>query len=173
MGLGPSEQEPNDGSFPPTPSETMQSLNSHTLRVCLSLCMCIYMYVHTYIYIYIYTYECVCIYIYMYVCTYVCMYVCMYICILPPVVPLQISRFTSEGNKLRGRIVLTPIIHIPLFADSSTRTTSCKYQIHAVTYHLGPDIYSGHYRTLLFKQGAPCMVTERQHVSCTRDSSRS
>ena len=116
------------------------------------------MYVHTYIYIY--TYECVCIYIYMYVCTYVCMYVCMYICILPPVVPLQISRFTSEGNKLRGRIVLTPIIHIPLFADSSTRTTSCKYQIHAVTYHLGPDIYSGHYRTLLFKQGAPCMVTD-------------
>ena len=79
---------------------------------------------------------------------------------LPPVVPLQISRFTPEGAKLRGRIVLTPVIHIPLFTDSSARTTSCKYQLHAVTYHLGPNMHSGHYRTLLFKQGAPFMVTD-------------
>ena len=79
---------------------------------------------------------------------------------LPPVVPLQIGRFSHDGSKLRGQIVLTPTIHLPLFADESTRTTSCKYVLQAAIFHLGPDIHAGHYRTVLFNQGKPYMVTD-------------
>ena len=79
---------------------------------------------------------------------------------LPPVVPLQIGRFTVAGDKQPGNIILTPIIHMPLFAEADLRTTSSKYILPAVIYHLGPTRDSGHYRTLLCQAGRPYVVTD-------------
>ena len=79
---------------------------------------------------------------------------------LPPVLPLQIGRFDNRGSKIAGDIVLTPTIHVPLFADDSIRTVSRQYQLCAAVYHIGDTIASGHYRTVLYVAGRPTAITE-------------
>ena len=78
----------------------------------------------------------------------------------PPVVPFQLGRFDNAGNKLLGRIVPTPVVHVPLFAGADLTTTSHKYMLQAVIYHLGATRHSGHYRTMLCLAGHPYATTD-------------
>ena len=85
---------------------------------------------------------------------------------LPPLLPVQISRFTSTGLKVQFPVRFSEAVYVPFFEDLSLRTSSHRYLLAAVIYHIGESRSHGHYRTALFLRGKPMHVTDDNCKPC-------
>ena len=79
---------------------------------------------------------------------------------LPPWFAVQLCRFDAAGHKVQHRISLHPHVYVPEFVGPGYLSTSRKYEITAVMYHLGNSKDSGHYRAALFSNGELRHVTD-------------
>ena len=73
----------------------------------------------------------------------------------PAIVVLQLLRYThhsGESVKVDTRVTAEPgqAIFLPAFSEGF-RGTAYPYLVAAVTIHLGPDLLSGHYRSVLLQ----------------------
>ena len=78
----------------------------------------------------------------------------------PDLLVLQVNRFGTEGRKVLAPLGISTSIYIPVFRGSSIGTTSQRYVLQAIVYHLGPDMQAGHYRTALCSRGFISHVTD-------------
>ena len=76
------------------------------------------------------------------------------------VLVLQVNRFGTKGRKVLAPLGISTSIYIPVFRGSSIGTTSQRYVLQAIVYHLGPDMQAGHYRTALCSKGFISHVTD-------------
>ena len=51
-------------------------------------------------------------------------------------------------------------MYVPAFTGEGLHTTSSRYIIDAVVFHLGESVHRGHYRTVLASEGAIRHITE-------------
>ena len=91
--------------------------------------------------------------------------------ITPPVLLLQFNRFDQDGQKVHHPIALSPTVFLPCFIGPSCNTTSVRYSLVAVQYHLGQTKLAGHYRVAYFSHGSPSHTTDdnRQTQACTSE----
>ena len=68
----------------------------------------------------------------------------------PTILPVQLNRFGPDGQKDQHPIILNPVVYVPRFVDNALATTSDKYSLASVVFHIGPSKHSGHYRAALF-----------------------
>ena len=73
---------------------------------------------------------------------------------------LQVSRFDDAGCKLVEPAGFSEAVYIPFFTGQSLATSSARYRVSAVIYHLGPTLLSGHYRSALCQAGSIQLVTD-------------
>ena len=85
---------------------------------------------------------------------------------LPPLLPVQISRFTSTGHKVQFPVRFSEAVYMPYFEDLSLRTSSHRYLLAAVIYHIGESRSHGHYRTAFFLHGQLMHVTDDNCKPC-------
>ena len=85
---------------------------------------------------------------------------------LPPLLPVQISRFTSTGLKVQFPVKFSEAVYVPFFEDLSLRTSSHRYLLAAVIYHIGESRSHGHYKTALFHRGQLTHVTDDNCRPC-------
>ena len=78
----------------------------------------------------------------------------------PAIAVLQICRFSPEGGKDFTPVQLSTSVYLPIFTGSGLHTTSVRYSVAAVVYHLGHHPQSGHYRSALVEQGRLCYHTD-------------
>ena len=79
---------------------------------------------------------------------------------LPELAVLQVCRFRPDGTKDFTPIKLSEAVYIPFYTGSGLNTSSARYTITAVVYHLGQSPLSGHYRSALIAQGRICYHTD-------------
>ena len=80
--------------------------------------------------------------------------------VLPELVILQICRFSPSGNKDFTRVKLSDSVYLPVFTGPGLNTSSVRYSVTAIIYHLGLTPQSGHYRTALVERGRLCYHTD-------------
>ena len=80
--------------------------------------------------------------------------------VLPELAILQISRFHPDGSKDPTHVRLSEAVYIPVFSNDGVTTTSARYIVTAVIYHLGGSLLRGHYRAALVEQGRLCYQTD-------------
>ena len=85
----------------------------------------------------------------------------------PDILALQINRFHPDGSKVHTPIGLSTAVYIPQFSGEGLRTTSVRYVLEAVVYHLGPTMRSGYYRTALCVEGRILYVTDDAMPACS------
>ena len=81
-------------------------------------------------------------------------------CDLPPWLPLQVSRFNAAHEKITTPVHFSPAIYLPVFTGTSLQTTSVRYALHSVIFHIGRSKFSGHYRTALCQSGQLRFLTD-------------
>ena len=79
---------------------------------------------------------------------------------LPELALLQVCRFRPDGTKDFTPIKQSEAVYIPFYTGSGLNTSSARYTITAVVYHLGQSPLSGHYRSALIAQGRMCYHTD-------------
>ena len=79
---------------------------------------------------------------------------------LPELILLQLNRFDHAGNKVHHPITLNPIVYVPRFASDSSVTTSYRFELQAIVFHLGQSKHCGHYRSALFSSGRLQYLTD-------------
>ena len=90
---------------------------------------------------------------------------------LPELAILQISRFRPDGSKDHTPVKLSEAVYIPQFSTAGLATTSVRYVITAVIYHLGESLLRGHYRAALVEQGRLCHHTDDNVIPTPHRSS--
>ena len=78
----------------------------------------------------------------------------------PPLLLLQVARFTDMGHQLRGSIVPPFEVHFPYFTGSDNPTHREEHTVQSIICHLGGSTTSGHYRTALLKRGKVLFITD-------------
>ena len=81
-------------------------------------------------------------------------------CDLPPWLPLQVSRFNAAHEKITTPVHFSPAIYLPVFTGTGLQTTSIRYALHSVIFHIGRSKFSGHYRTALCQSGQLRFLTD-------------
>ena len=81
-------------------------------------------------------------------------------CDLPPWLPLQVSRFNAAHEKITTPVRFSPAIYLPVFTGTGLQTTSIRYALHSVIFHIGRSKFSGHYRTALCQSGQLRFLTD-------------
>ena len=81
-------------------------------------------------------------------------------CALPPWLPLQVSRFNAAHAKITTPVHFSQAIYLPVFTGDSLQTTSVRYALHSVIFHIGRSKFSGHYRTALCLHGQLRFLTD-------------
>lgn len=84
---------------------------------------------------------------------------------LPELLPVQVNRFDDSGCKVHRAIRWSNAVYVPVFAGPSLQTTSQRYLVTSVVYHLGPTRLQGHYRAALADNGQLCHVTDDNQPS--------
>ena len=78
----------------------------------------------------------------------------------PMWLPLQVSRFDAQGRKTFDSVQISSAVYLPRFVDNTLHTTSTRYHITAVIFHLGDSPQRGHYRTAFYKDGRIVGMTD-------------
>ncbi|OLP82599.1 hypothetical protein AK812_SmicGene36740 [Symbiodinium microadriaticum] len=78
----------------------------------------------------------------------------------PMWLPLQVSRFDARGRKTFDSVQISSAVYLPRFVDNTLHTTSTRYHITAVIFHLGDSPQRGHYRTAFYKDGRIVGMTD-------------
>ena len=73
---------------------------------------------------------------------------------------LQVSRFDARGNKVTAPISVSDAVYVPCFRGESLQTTSHRYKLVAIIYHLGASAHTGHCRSAFCQDGDIMFVTE-------------
>ena len=81
-------------------------------------------------------------------------------CDLPPWLPLQVSRFNAAHAKITTPVHFSQAIYLPVFTGEGLQTTSVRYALHSVIFHIGRSKFSGHYRTALCLHGQLRFLTD-------------
>eukprot|EP00439_Symbiodinium_sp_Y106_P081331 s12_g20.t1 len=84
---------------------------------------------------------------------------------LPELLPVQVNRFDDSGCKVHRAIRWSNAVYVPVFTGPSLQTTSQRYLVTSVVYHLGPTRLQGHYRAALADNGQLCHVTDDNQPS--------
>ena len=63
---------------------------------------------------------------------------------------LQIDRFDQSGNKCFRKLVWSSPVFLPYFTGATMEVDKVPFEVTAVSFHLGDDSSSGHYRTALW-----------------------
>ena len=78
----------------------------------------------------------------------------------PAWLPLQVSRFDSQGYKHYRQVHISDAVYLPSFVGDTLQTKSQRYQLKAVIFHLGDTLLAGHYRAALCEAGRIVSITE-------------
>ena len=78
----------------------------------------------------------------------------------PEWLAVQLNRVGADGQKTFHPLSLHPTVYIPRFVGRGTRSTSSRFLLVAIVYHLGATKLSGHYRTALLTDGSLRHVTD-------------
>ena len=79
---------------------------------------------------------------------------------MPILLPVQIHRFRADGSKLHTPLQWGEAVYVPAFTGDGLHTTSSRYIVDAVVFHLGESVHQGHYRAVLASEGAIRYITE-------------
>ena len=63
---------------------------------------------------------------------------------------IQIDRFDQQGHKSFQKLQWTSPVFLPYFTNSSMDIDRVPYEVVAMSFHLGDDPHSGHYRTAVW-----------------------
>lgn len=85
---------------------------------------------------------------------------------LPVLFAVQIHRFGPEGNKLSNPVQWGAAVYMPTFTDSGIRTTSKRYVVDSVIFHLGESVHHGHYRVVFSSEGSAKFITDDNTSTC-------
>ena len=78
----------------------------------------------------------------------------------PAWLPLQVCRFTPQGQKCHRPVQISDAVYLPSFVGHTLQTTSTRYQLTAIIYHLGISLLAGHYRAALCARGSIVSITD-------------
>ena len=78
----------------------------------------------------------------------------------PAWLPLQVCRFTPQGQKCHRPVQISEAVYLPSFVGGTLQTTSTRYQLTAIIFHLGPSLLAGHYRAALCARGSIVSITD-------------
>ena len=68
---------------------------------------------------------------------------------LPQRLPLQINRFDEAGRKVHHEVQWSSAVYMPVYTGEGLQTTSQRYIVSSVVYHIGPSRLHGHFRAAL------------------------
>ena len=85
---------------------------------------------------------------------------------LPVLFAVQLHGFGPRGNKLRVPVHWGAAVYLRVFTDSNLRTTSQRYIIDAVVFHLGESVHRGHYRAVFSSEGRVRFITDDNVQTC-------
>ena len=63
---------------------------------------------------------------------------------------VQVDRFNNQGNKSSQNLRWSSAIWVPHFLNHTMAVDNIPFRVIALSYHLGLDFHSGHYRTALW-----------------------
>ena len=78
---------------------------------------------------------------------------------LPSVWVLQVQRYGSSGQLLKGKIKGLWQVQIPYFSGANKAIARHPYQVHAITFNKGADVLQGCNRVALLQEGDLVFVT--------------
>ena len=85
----------------------------------------------------------------------------------PAWLPVQVSRFDSQGHKTSRPVQISDAVYLPSFVGHTLQTTSHRYQLTAIIFHVGESLLAGHYRTALCANGSIVSITDDGMISQT------
>ena len=85
---------------------------------------------------------------------------------LPVLFAVQIHRFGPNGSKLLNPVQWGAAVYVPAFTDNGVHTTSQRYIVDSVIFHLGESVHQGHYRVVFSSEGSAKFITDDNKHTC-------